>query len=60
MASDVYAPTYLSVRDVAALTKLSVKTVLRRIHSGELKAAKFGHDWRIHVNDYESWTRASG
>ena len=42
---------YLSVRDVAALFRISTKTVRRWIKSGDLPATRLGRDWRVARSD---------
>lgn len=40
MENQVTETTYLSIREVAELLRISTKTVYHMIHSGELKAFK--------------------
>lgn len=41
------ADDYLTPEEVAAILKVSVATVRRKLRSGELPAMKFGRSWRI-------------
>jgi excisionase family DNA binding protein len=47
----------LTPADVAALCKVSVKTVLRAIRSGRLRASRLGsrHAYRIRAADIDPW-----
>lgn len=47
--------TYLTVRDVARLTRLAENTVRRAILDGELRAVKLRGRFRIRVDDLEDW-----
>ncbi len=38
---------YLTPAEAAAILKVSVATVWRKLRSGELPATKFGRSWRI-------------
>ncbi|WP_170433117.1 helix-turn-helix domain-containing protein [Ruegeria arenilitoris] len=51
---------YLSVRDVAALFRISIKTVRRWIKSGELPATRLGRDWRIARSDLYALAKQRG
>ena len=52
--------TYLSVKEVAALFRISTKTVLRWIDAGTLPATKLGRDWRIARSDLKALAAARG
>ncbi len=43
----------LTIDDVAALCRVSSKTVRRWIKARELTAAQLGNQWRIHPRDLE-------
>ncbi len=45
----------LTVHEVAALLKVKESTVRVWINDGELRAAKFGRDWRVAVKDLETF-----
>ncbi|MBO9448554.1 helix-turn-helix domain-containing protein [Ruegeria sp. R14_0] len=51
---------YLSVRDVAALFRISTKTVRRWIKSGKLPATRLGRDWRVARNDLHALAKQRG
>ena len=51
---------YLSVRDVAALFRISTKTVGRWIKSGDLHATRLGRDWRVARSDLLALARQRG
>lgn len=51
---------YLSVRDAAALFRISTKTVRRWIKSGELPATRLGRDWRIARSDLHALAQQRG
>ncbi len=53
-------PAYLSVRDVAALFRISTKTVRRWIKSGDLPATRLGRDWRIARCDLHALAKQRG
>lgn len=45
----------LTTKDVAALLKVSTKTVLRLIQSGQLPARKIGRCWRLSPHALDAW-----
>ena len=45
----------LTVKEVMDILKLSQRTIYRYIESGELKAIKFGKEWRIRKTDLENF-----
>jgi excisionase family DNA binding protein len=49
---------YLTVADVAALLKLSEKTVYRLAQRGELPGFKAGGSWRFRRRDIDAWAAA--
>lgn len=49
---------YLTVADVAALLKLSEKTVYRLAQRGALPGFKAGGSWRFRRQDIDAWTAA--
>ncbi|WP_170397012.1 helix-turn-helix domain-containing protein [Ruegeria arenilitoris] len=51
---------YLSVRDVAALFRISTKTVRRWIKSGKLPATQLGRDWRVARKDLHALAKQRG
>lgn len=56
MMNEASLPPILTVSDVARHLRRSTKTIYRRIHSGELRSYKEGHDHRIRrewVLEYE-------
>jgi excisionase family DNA binding protein len=48
-------PELLTIREVAALVRLSVKTVRRAIASGELVASKVRGRWLVTVPEVNAW-----
>lgn len=51
-------PEYLTVADVAALLKLSEKTVYRLAQRGELPGFKAGGSRRFRRRDIDAWAEA--
>ena len=47
----------LSVSEVAELLGVTEETVRRHVRSGKLIAEKLGHQWFVHVNDLESFSK---
>jgi excisionase family DNA binding protein len=45
----------LTVREVAELENVSVKTITRRIAARELPALRTGRVWRIRPQDLRAW-----
>jgi excisionase family DNA binding protein len=52
--------TYLTVKEAAALFRVSTKTMLRWIKAGTLPATKLGRDWRIARSDLKALAAARG
>lgn len=52
--------TYLSVKEVAALFRISPKTVRRWIKADTLPAIRLGRDWRIARADLKALAAARG
>lgn len=46
---------YYTVKEIAALLKVSTRTILDRIRADELKAFKIGKDWRVSKKNLEEW-----
>ena len=57
MARDSFDPEWLTAQQVAELTQLSYKTVMRAIHGRRLRATQLapGGPWRIRLEDYDAW-----
>ena len=51
---------YLTVKEVAALFRISTKTVRRWIEAGNLPATRLGRDWRIARTDLKALAAARG
>jgi len=49
-----------TVKEVAEITGLSIEKIRRALRAGELKAAKFGSDYRISRHDLNKWYQACG
>ena len=47
--------TYLTLREVAELLKLSEKTIYRLVQQGKIPAFKVGGSWRFRSSDIEAW-----
>ncbi len=47
----------LTIKDVAAICRVSVKTVRRWIEDQELSAAKLGNQWRIRPKDLQHFVQ---
>jgi len=45
----------LTVHEVADMLKVKESTVRAWIHDSELRAAKFGRDWRVAFKDLEAF-----
>ena len=45
----------LTVAQVASFLQYSERTVLRKIHNGDLRASKLGKSWRIRSDDMEQY-----
>lgn len=43
---------FLTLNEVAEKLKISLRTVQRFVQSGEIKAYKFGSQWRVEVDDF--------
>lgn len=48
----------MTVHDVSTVLKISEETVREWIHAKDLRAIKFGREWRIAVRDLESFLNA--
>ncbi len=48
----------LTVHDVAELLQMRESTVRSWINDGQLRAIKFGRDWRVSVKDLEAYLNA--
>lgn len=48
----------LTVHEVADLLKVKESTVRSWIHGDDLRAVKFGRDWRVAQKDLESFVNA--
>ena len=61
MSENVQLSRYLTPREAADLTQLSVKTVLKAIRQGHLVAARVGNRVRIRPDALRAWLeRAEG
>jgi excisionase family DNA binding protein len=49
------ADSYMTLREVAELLKLSEKTLYRLAQQGEIPAFKVGGSWRFRRTDIEMW-----
>ena len=47
-----------TIHEIAELLKVSEATVRRWIHDGELRAARFGRDFRVAARDLEAFVEA--
>ena len=47
--------SYLTLREVAELLKLSEKTLYRLVQQGKLPSFKVGGSWRFRRTDIEKW-----
>ena len=47
--------SYLTLREVAELLKLSEKTIYRLVQQGDIPAFKVGGSWRFRASDIEEW-----
>lgn len=48
----------MTVHDVSTVLKISEETVREWIHAKELRAIKFGREWRVAVCDLEAFLNA--
>lgn len=48
----------MTVHDVAVTLKVSEETVREWIHAKDLRAIRFGREWRVAVRDLESFLNA--
>ncbi|XCB29464.1 helix-turn-helix domain-containing protein [Arcanobacterium hippocoleae] len=53
------APQFLTVAEVAEITRVSRMTVYRMVHSGELPAVRFGSSYRVPRSALEQLLGAS-
>ena len=51
---------WLSVEDVAQMLKMDEETVRKWIRRKDLRAYKFGRDYRIRREDFDQFVRARG
>ena len=49
--------TIYTVKEVAAKLRVSIWTVRRRLHAGELQGIRVGHQWRIRENALNAYLR---
>ena len=49
---------FLTTHEIAELLKVSEATVRSWVHDGELRAARFGRDFRIAAQDLEAFVEA--
>ena len=49
---------YMTTREIAELFKVSEATVRAWIHAGELRAIRFGREFRVAVKDLEAFVEA--
>ncbi len=56
---DSFDPEWFTPAQVAELTQLSYKTVMREIRSHRLRATQITARglWRIRIEDYDAWMR---
>jgi excisionase family DNA binding protein len=47
--------TTYTIKEIADMLKVSTKTVLRWLNSGDLKGQKYGHQWRVWAEDFEEY-----
>lgn len=57
-ATPLTSPALLTIADIAALDRVSIKTVRRWITTGDLIAHRLGSQWRIAPADHELFLRA--
>ncbi len=55
MGSDVSTDETLTIREIAAILKLTEKTVYSMAQDGELPAFKVRGQWRIRRVDFDRW-----
>ncbi|WP_029008227.1 helix-turn-helix domain-containing protein [Azospirillum halopraeferens] len=48
----------MTVHEVAAVLRISEETVREWIHAKDLRAIRFGREWRVAVRDLESFLNA--
>lgn len=48
----------LTLQEVAALLRISTRTVRRWVNNGTIPAHKFGRQWRVALVDLEDFRRA--
>ena len=53
------AEEWLTIEECAKAIRVSGMTVRRLVARGELKAHRFGRQWRIHRRDWEGFVRAT-
>ena len=50
---------FLTVAEIAILTRVSKMTIYRAVHLGDLEAAKIGRFLRIRESAYSQWLKES-
>ena len=48
---------FLTVQEIAEILKVNAKTVRNWIDNGDLKAAKFGRQYRIDKEDFDKFVK---
>ncbi|MCR9136186.1 MAG: helix-turn-helix domain-containing protein [Alphaproteobacteria bacterium] len=49
---------YFTTHEIAELFKISEATVRNRIHDGDLRAVRFGREFRVAAKDLEAFVEA--
>ena len=49
-----------TIKEVAAELRVSIWTVRRRLHAGELQGVRVGRQWRIKKSAIEAYLRGEG
>jgi excisionase family DNA binding protein len=49
---------FMTIHDIAELLKVSEATVRSWIHDGQLRAIKFGREFRVAIKDLEAFVSA--
>jgi excisionase family DNA binding protein len=60
VAEEYDADPFMSVSEIAASARLSVMTVYRAIHTGELESARFRRAFRVRKSAFQRWTDGKG
>ena len=45
----------LTVKEVAALLRVSTQTLYKMLEQGQIPAVKVGSQWRVHPNQLAKW-----